>query len=365
MIAAGGTGGHIFPGLAVAEAIRRKSPETPISFLGTRRGLESRLIPEAGFELDFVDMVPFSGSDRLKIPYAAARSVFQTGRIIRERSVAAGLGMGGYASFPLAMAARLWRVPFLVHESGATIGKANLLAARLTPHVALAFGSVHGALPRAVKPRIVGMPLRETPKGPDRTARQPLARKRLGVPSDRRLLLVAGGSQGAASLNRLALDLARRWKGSTAFAILLKTGPKHQSTIVENIEREGLGDTITSVEFIERMEDAYAAADLAVTRAGAGTVAELAVQGLPAILVPYPHAPGDHQTLNAKELVDAGGALLVRDRDLMPSKVGSMIESILSDPGRLDQMCQSSLSVARPNAAQDLAAWVLELAEHR
>lgn len=367
VVAAGGTGGHIYPGLALAEAVRALSPESRVAFVGTARGLEKDLIPAAGYPLHLVDMVPMTGRTALRLPVALPRATLQARAVLREEGAAVVVGMGGYASLPAVAAARLTRTPALVHESGAVPGRANQVAARLTRRVALAFPPVPGSgwPPAHVEARVVGMPLGPGLAGFDRDRLRSEGRSALGLADGTKLVLVNGGSQGAASLNRLAIGLARRWQGRTNVRILLKAGARHHEAVEAELADADPAGVVDLVRFIDRMDHAYAASDVAVCRAGAGTVAELAVVGLPAVLVPYPHAPSDHQAHNAGALVEAGGALLVRDDVATAEDVGPLLEERLDDPARLDGMRSSLRNVAHPHAAEALATWALELAGTR
>lgn len=361
VIAAGGTGGHIYPGLAVADALRRADPSTRISFLGTTRGLETTLIPEAGFELHLVDMVPFAGRAAALLPVALVRATLQARAILRRQHADVAVGMGAYVSIPLVIAARLAGVPSLIHESGAVPGRANLAAARLTGNVATAFAEAATAFPRSADVRTVGMPLATGLDAFDRPRLRDEARKAYGVDDDTLLVLVNGGSQGAASLNRLAVELARRWSERGDVRILLKAGPRDHDRTEAALASDGGGHLVELTRFIERMDHAYAAADVAVCRPGAGTVAELAVVGLPAVLVPYPHAPFDHQARNAAALVDAGAALMVRDHEASAEVVGPLLERVLDDRSELDRMRAGLAGLAHPHAADVMAAWALDL----
>lgn len=363
VIAAGGTGGHIYPGLALAEAIRSARPDAEVLFVGTSRGLETRLIPDAGWELALVDMVPLAGQSALRLPLALVRSTTQAWRILRNVSASVAVGMGGYAAVPLMLAARPARVPGLIHESGAIPGRANLLAARFTPNVALAFHQARRAFPPRVETRTVGMPLDRALSEFDRSQLRPEARAAFGLADDVTMILVNGGSQGAASLNRLAVGLAERWRDRSDIRILLKAGSAHEQAVAAELASNGGARVVELTRYIERMDHAYAAADFAICRAGAGTVAELAVVGLPAILVPYPHAPYDHQAVNARTLVDEGGAIMIRDEEAFPATVGPMLEERLANPSALLAMQRGLHAVARPHAAEELAEWVLTLAQ--
>ncbi len=363
VIAAGGTGGHIYPGLALAEALRATAPGCRITFVGTARGLEGRLVPEAGHTLELYTMLQFNnqGWRKVLVPAALARGSLQARAILRQVGADVAISMGGYSGVPLVLGARLARVPVAIHEPGSVPGQANRLAARFTPHVATSF-------PDTVFPgrqaRCTGYPLRGEILRFDRAALRAEARAAYGLSDDQRMILVTGGSQGALSLNRLALGLAERWAGAgrTDVRIVLKPGSRTHDEIAAALAGNPGRDLVELVGYIERMDLAYAAADLAICRAGAGTLAELAVVGLPSILVPLPHHEHDEQAHNAEPLVRAGGALMVRDHEATADVVGPLIEERLDDPTLLEAMRRGMHASARPQAAADLAAWLLELA---
>ena len=361
VIAAGGTGGHIFPGLALADALRRADPDIEVSFVGTRRGLEKTLIPRAGYPLDFVDMVPFTGRGKALLPFALVRSAWQARRLLRTTGAHVAVGMGGYASIPLILGARLAGVPSLIHESGAVAGRANRVAALLTRNIAVAFDEAAAVFKG--KARTVGMPLNPQIAAFDRSRLRAEARAAFAVPEGTTMVLVSGGSQGSVRLNDAAIGLAARWRGRDDVRIVLKAGEAHADGVRRRIEEEsGTRELVQLVTFFERMDHAYAAADLMLSRAGAGTVAELAAVGLPSILVPYPYAPDDHQAVNASVLTKVGAAVMVRDAEASPEVLGPVIEDLLDHPDKLQAMGEATRKVARPHAAEELAQWVMELA---
>jgi UDP-N-acetylglucosamine--N-acetylmuramyl-(pentapeptide) pyrophosphoryl-undecaprenol N-acetylglucosamine transferase len=361
VIAAGGTGGHIYPGLALADALRRVSPDSLVSFVGTRRGLEGEIIPRAGYELDVVDMVPFVGANRLVLPGALLRAGGQCRRLLRRRGAQIAVGMGGYASAPLVLGARWARLPALIHESGAVPGKANLLAARMTPHIATAFPAAARAFPGRT-PRVTGMPLAEEFSTFDRDQMRAAAREELGLPRDAFVLFVMGGSQGAARLSTAAVELGGRWRDRDDIHILLKIGARAGTEVDEQIAALGADKVVHRVAYLDHMGSAYAAADAALCRAGAGTVAELAATGLPAVLVPYPFATGDHQRENAAELIAAGSAVVVPDAEATADRIGPLVEDLVADRSKLAAMAEGARAAGRPDAADVLARWVLDLA---
>lgn len=362
VIAAGGTGGHIYPGLALAEAIRRACAATSVSFVGTARGMEGDLVPKAGYELDLVHMVPFNDQGWRKglVPGSLTRGAFEARRLLRRRGADVAVTMGGYSGVPLVVGARLTGVPAVVHEPGSVPGQANRLAARFTPHVATSFPQTRF---NGREVRHVGYPLAPQMTTFDRERLRPQARAALGLAERTSMILVTGGSQGALSLNRLALGLAERWSARRDVRIVLKAGARTHEQIATALEANPGRHLVELVRYIDRMDHAYAAADVAICRAGAGTVAELAIVQLPSVLVPLAHHEHDEQLHNTAHLVAAGGALLVRDADASADHVGPLLEARLDDPASLAAMREGMAVAARPHAADDLAAWVLELAE--
>ena len=360
VIAAGGTGGHIYPGLALATALRELQPGASITFVGTPKGLEGELIPKAGFDLDLYDMMQFNNQGWRKVlaPGALVRASAQAAAILRRRRADVAVTMGGYSGIPLVIGARLARVPAIVHEPGAVPGQANRLAARFTRHVATSFPGT--AFPgRTV--RHVGYPLQGFITTFDRDALRPEARAALGLDDRCALVLVNGGSQGSLRLNQVALGLAARWEGRDDVRILLKAGARTHDEIAIALSTTAGRELVDLVRYIDRIDHAYAAADVGIHRAGAGTVSELAAVGLPSVLVPVPVLEHDEQAHNAKPLVDSGGAVMVRDHDATADVVGPIVEELLADRARLAAMRKALHETARPDAARELAAWALEL----
>ncbi|MFG2848427.1 glycosyltransferase [Kitasatospora sp. NPDC048296] len=359
VIGAGGTGGHIYPGLALAEALRRADPRAVISFVGTERGLETRLIPEAGYRLHTVDMIPFDaalGLRRYLLPAALLRSARQCREILRAQGAQVAVGMGGYPSAPVIVGARLAGLPSLVHESNAVPGRANRFAARLTPHIALAFDRTRAHLPAGRQVETVGMPLVGAVARLDRAALRAEARRHFAVPEHARLLVFNGGSLGATRLTEAAVDLAERWRHRTDRRLLIKTGP----AALDQVRARLAGNPVArAVPYLDRMDLAYAAADLMVCRAGSATVAELSTLRMPAVLVPYPHAPHDHQTHNARVLSDTGAGLLLPDAECTGERLAALVEPLLADPARPAAMAAAADPGTHADAADLLAAKVL------
>ncbi|MEU6981567.1 UDP-N-acetylglucosamine--N-acetylmuramyl-(pentapeptide) pyrophosphoryl-undecaprenol N-acetylglucosamine transferase [Streptomyces sp. NPDC046371] len=373
VIGAGGTGGHIYPGLALADALRRAAPGATVSFIGTERGLEGRLIPDAGYPLHLVDMIPFDpglGARRFLLPAALLKSAGQAREILRAQGAEVVVGMGGYPSAPAVLGARFAGLPALIHESNAVPGRANRFAARVTPHVAVAFDVSRSHLHGGQNARTTGMPIAAGIAGlaalpirsGAREARRAEARRRLGVPEGRRLVVFNGGSLGAARLTEAALGLAELWRGRDDVHLVVKTGPAALADARLRLTTGGGERVARAVPYLDAMAEVYAAADLMVCRAGSATVAELAATGVPAVLVPYPYAPGDHQTHNARVLTDPGAGLLLPDAETTADRLASLIAPLLDAPARLSAMAGAAAPGPHAHAADLLAAEVLRLA---
>ncbi|MFE6814539.1 undecaprenyldiphospho-muramoylpentapeptide beta-N-acetylglucosaminyltransferase [Streptomyces sp. NPDC057677] len=365
VIGAGGTGGHIYPGLALAEALRRADPDAVISFIGTERGLETTLIPAAGYRLHTVDMIPFDpalGAKRFLLPAALLRSGAQARSVLRTQKAQVVVGMGGYPSAPAIVGAKMAGLPSVIHESNAVPGRANQFAARLTEHLTVAFDGSRAHLSGGERARTVGMPIAASLAALDRPALREEARRAFGIPEGARVVLFNGGSLGAARLTAAAVDLAARWQHRGDVHLLIKTGPAALADTRRRLIDAGAGPVAQAVPYLDRMDLAYAVADLVVCRAGSATIAELATTGVPAVLVPYPHAPGDHQTHNARVLSDAGAAHLLPDAETTADRLAALIDPLLAHPSRLAVMGRAADPGNHARAADLLAETVIRLA---
>jgi UDP-N-acetylglucosamine--N-acetylmuramyl-(pentapeptide) pyrophosphoryl-undecaprenol N-acetylglucosamine transferase len=321
-----------------------------VTFAGSPDRVESRLVPEAGFELDTfsVSGLPRRPSvELLRAVVRAARAPFACGRILARRGPDVVLGGGGYVAGPMVLAARLRGIPAALTEADAHLGLANRLAAPFARRVFLAY-AVPGR--DGAKYRVVGRPIPAAHLGADRSE----ARTRFGLPLDRPVLAVFGGLAGARALNELA---AETW-GETGPALLHVSGERDYEAIRPRIRR---ADYVL-VSQTESFGDALAAADLAISRAG-GTVWELAAAGTPAILVPYPYATSGHQALNARHFARGGGAILVDESEL--ARVPALAEELLAERARLDLMSEAMRRLARPDAADAIADDLIRLARGR
>jgi UDP-N-acetylglucosamine--N-acetylmuramyl-(pentapeptide) pyrophosphoryl-undecaprenol N-acetylglucosamine transferase len=370
LIAGGGTAGHVFPAIAVAHELRRQAPDVEPVFIGVPDRLEARLVPDAGFRIHLVQTVsvPRRPSPRLlALPAALRASVAQCRALIESEQAVAAVTFGGYVSFPLDRAARRAGLPLVIHEQNSVPGLTNRVAARWAARVALTFpGSAHH-FPASERCVVTGNPVRREVLELDRDARRAAARASFGLDPDRPTLLVFGGSQGASSLNRAVLEAHGRWDGLD-LQILHAAGRTNHAAMVaawERAQSSGAGPTVRLHAFIEDMSAAYAAADLVVCRAGATSIAELTALGLPAVLVPYPHATGDHQTHNAQALERAGGASVIADDELDGASLVAVAAPLLGDTDRYARMAQASRGFGRPDAASNVARLVLDLLDRQ
>ncbi len=359
LIAGGGTAGHTNPGIAVAKALvdAGLEPEN-IRFAGSERGNESVLVPEAGFE---IDVLPGRGIVRnisktsLVAVLANFRGLGQSISLVKRLDPAVVLCLGGYAAFGPSVAAVIRRIPLVITEQNARASAVNRTLGRFAKVCALPYPDTD--LPNGV---LTGNPIRPEVVAAVRRAEPDEARHKLGIPTDRVVLAVWAGSLGARSVNIAIRDLAERWRHRDDLAIYHVVGRRDWPEFSANPPDIGeLGISYTAVEYENSMPDLLAAADFALTRAGASTTAELAVAGLPALMVPLPSAPRDHQRANAQELLHAGGGMVISDSVLNAPGIEALLGPILVDDNKLNAMAVAAASVARPDAAREVAALVL------
>jgi UDP-N-acetylglucosamine--N-acetylmuramyl-(pentapeptide) pyrophosphoryl-undecaprenol N-acetylglucosamine transferase len=360
VLAGGGTGGHIEPMLALADALQRRAEldggGLRITCLGTARGMETRLVPARGYDLRLIPPVPLPRRltvDLLRVPGRVRRAVGETRALLAELGADVVVGFGGYVALPAYLAARRAGVPIVVHEQNALPGLANRIGARLAARVGVTMPGTR--LPKAEH---VGMPLRRALTSLDRPGLRKEAREVFGLDADRPTLLVVGGSQGAASLNRAVTGAADALTGA-GVQVLLARGPKNTDVAVP--DRPAGRAPFVVVDYLERMDLAYSAADLVLCRSGAVTVAELSAVGLPAAFVPLPIGNGE-QRRNALPVVEAGGGLLVEDAELTPAWISAHLVPLLTDPAALAGYALHAAAAGVPDADERLADMVLEAA---
>ena len=356
VITGGGTGGHVYPALALADAlVARGHPRETVRFVGARRGLEARVVPEAGYA---IDLLPGRGLQRrvtaanLRAGWDTLTAFARARSIVRQSRPAVVVGVGGYASLPTLVAARLQRIPAVVHEQNAAPGLANRVAVRMGARAAVSLPGtpLRGAV-------LTGNPVREE-----------IAAVRRDPDPARPLVTVFGGSLGAGRLNDAALGLYERWRDRTDVGVHHVTGPRNHEVCAARLAASRRPSDTLDYELVgyeDHMERLYARTTLAVCRAGAITVAELAAAGVPSVLVPLPGAPGDHQTRNADALVGAGAAVVVPDAECDATRLDAELRGLLADPARLAAMSANGRTLGRPDAAARLADVVEEVARER
>jgi UDP-N-acetylglucosamine--N-acetylmuramyl-(pentapeptide) pyrophosphoryl-undecaprenol N-acetylglucosamine transferase len=367
LLTGGGTAGHVLPAIATAQALQRIDPSLRVVFAGRANSIEERLVAAAGFEFEPVRAVALprrAALQLLRVPGRLLVAVRQARALLRTHRVRVVVSFGGYVGLPLALAAR-GRVPLLLHEQNARPGVANRRTARSARHVAVSFPSSAERFPAPERCRFIGNPVQERLRGLDRAARRVAAGQRLGLDPERSTLLVFGGSQGARSINRAVAEAAESWQ-EMGLQLLQLTGPRGMDEALEawrwsGVDPEAQDSPVRLVAYLEDMSDAYAVADLVVCRAGATSIAELSVLGLPSILVPYPHATADHQRHNAAALVASGAAVAIADDELDAATLTTAVRQLIADPIRRASMGRAARAWARPDAAEGMAAMILEV----
>ena len=357
VVAGGGTAGHIEPALALADAVMRLRPDARVVALGTKRGLETSIVPQRGYQLELIPPVPMPRKPTpalLKLPMNVRNSIKVTRAVLERVGANVVVGFGGYVALPAYLAARN-RIPIVVHEANARAGLANKVGARYAVKVAAAVPN--SGLGNA---EIIGIPLRQSITSLNRAALRAKARAHFGLDPNAPTLLVTGGSQGAQTINR-AVSGAARELADAGIGVLHAYGRKN-TIVVQNDQASRGAPPYVAVPYLEQMDLALAAADMTVCRSGAMTVAEVSAVGLPAVFVPLPIGNGE-QSLNATAVVEAGGGILVPDAELTPAKVAELVIPILTDPRRLNTMSQAAMGSGSKTAADVLARMVLEAAK--
>lgn len=357
----GGTGGHLYPCLAVAEQLREAHPSAQVLFLGARRGLDQPILDRLDLPRELIGARPLPYGLSLRLPLAALclpGSVVQAGSALDDFQPDALFTTGGYVAAGVLPAAWLLNVPIVLHDSDALTGRANRLLARLADFVTVAFESAVRRLAQR-DPVFCGQPVRAAVRQADRAE----SAQALGLSPEARTLLVTGGSRGAQSLNLALVAALERLLVLDGVQVLHVCGEMGHERVRSELRRRGLEDVegYHLRPYLHDMPSALACADLALCRAGGNTVAELAARGLPAIIVPYPYAAA-HQQANAAPLVEAGAAILVPDHELTPQVLIDHVTAILLDEDRRRKMAEAARTVDRPHAAADIAALLVQAA---
>jgi UDP-N-acetylglucosamine--N-acetylmuramyl-(pentapeptide) pyrophosphoryl-undecaprenol N-acetylglucosamine transferase len=353
LIAGGGTGGHLYPALAIADEIKKQRPDAEFLFVGTRDKIEARVVPQRGYRFAAIWISGFHRSlsrTNLLFPIKVVVSLVQSFFLIRKFQPDAIVGTGGYVCGPILYVGRLFRIPTFIHESNSYPGVTTRMLAGRATKVFTAFDVTNKWLKQTVNVELVGTPTRSSLEQVSRKG----AIEFFGLDARKQTVLVFGGSLGAGSVNRALTTIAPAL-AATNIQLIWQTGEKDYQGVKDKVGGSAVG-WIGS--YIDRMEYAYAAADIVISRSGATTIAELTRIGKAAILVPYPFAAADHQTMNAKSMAERGAAVVVSD-----SNVGQILEGVvrelLADPARRKAMEQASKSLGRANAGEVIASEIL------
>lgn len=374
LLVGGGTAGHVLPAVATAGALRRLRPELSVAFAGLPGSLEERIVGGTGYAFHPIEAVPLPrrpSRDLLRLAPRLVRSLRSARALLDQEHVGAVVSFGGYVALPVSLAAR-GRVPLVLHEQNSRPGLANRLGSRAADHVAVTFASSAEQLRVRGRVHVTGNPVQERLRDLDVIARRPDARTRLGLDLARPTLLAFGGSQGARSINRAVVGAFAAWR-ALGLQVVHVTGPNdHEESMTRwrevGVDPEGDGDgpvnsAVRVVPFLDDMADAYAAADIVVGRAGATSIAELTVLGIPSVLVPYPHATAQHQQANADALRRAGAAVVIDDAELSPDALATAVGGIVGAPGRAGAMALAARAWGRPDAAEAVALLVVDVLE--
>jgi UDP-N-acetylglucosamine--N-acetylmuramyl-(pentapeptide) pyrophosphoryl-undecaprenol N-acetylglucosamine transferase len=357
VLAGGGTGGHIYPLLAFADALRRAFPEVRITTLGSPKGMENEIIPAAGYDLRVIPAFQLPRAlnlNLLRTPDRMWKSAHAAGKVIDEVQADVVVGFGGYVSVPAYLAAWRRELPIVIHEVNVPPGVANRMGMKFTKHVAVGFPHQIEQVESLRRARLVGVPLRRSIAGLDRAAMRDAARERFGLRPDLPVLFVSGGSAGARSIN-LAVVGAAKELADAGIQVLHAIGARNEPVAPPS----DLPVPYVTLTYLSEMELGYAAADLMLCRGGAMTCAEVAAVGLPAVYVPYPHS-NQEQKRNAVPVVEAGGGLLVDDGELSPQWIERTIVPLVRDPARLAEMGAAAAGYGRRDGDEALREFVLE-----
>ncbi len=357
----GGTGGHIYPAIAIADEIKKRYPDADILFVGAERGLEKKLVPQRGYP---IRLIPVTGFDRknllknVKVIRKLMAGNRLAGKIIADFRPDFVVGTGGYASAPIVRTAQRMKIPTYIHEQNAYPGVSNKLLEKGSRKVFLGFAKAAEHFRMQEKLVVSGNPVRDEFMEPDRKK----AREKLGLPQEDFVLLAFGGSQGAGRINKAMISAIRRYNGQEGMRICLGAGSYYHAAILESFREEGLvlAGNISIMEYIDDMASYLAAADLVVSRSGALTVAETTVSGTPAVFIPSPMVTGNHQYYNALAVAEAGGAIIIEEKELEDERLIERIEELKADPETLREMAAKSRACAPVKASKMICDSILE-----
>lgn len=357
LMTCGGTGGHIYPAVAIAKALQAGDQSIDILFVGAEYGMEKELIPREGFRLETIKVTGLSRSN----PIAAARSLWQaTAGLLRARAIIkkfkpdVAIGTGGYVSGPAIMAASLAGIPTLIHEQNAYPGLTTRLLSRFASTVAVSHDLAVARLPRAKNIVVTGLPIRPDFYQTDKVQ----ARRQLELPADAFIILAVGGSGGAERINQVVCQVAPHLLANKEIVLLQVSGARYYEGVTATAAALGQGQVWRNrwqiIRFMQDMPSALAAADIVISRAGASTLEEIAAVGVPAIVVPSPHVTDNHQEHNAAALVAQGAAIMILDKELTKTSLLTSIDGLIENQAKLLAMASASRKASHPQATSDL-----------
>lgn len=361
ILTGGITGGHIYPALAIGDKFREKYPDCEILYVGNEHGMEKDIVPAHGFDLKLVKSRSVDRTNVLKLAetlWVTEYGKSQTYRIMKKFKPDIIVSTGSYVSVPVVLAAHKYGAKVFIHEQNAYPGMANKYLAKYADTVFLGFRDAGRYFKNRKKLMYSGNPVRKEFYGRDRSE----ARKALGIPENDFVIMVFGGSQGAEALNDAAEALIRKYGDRPETTIIFGTGKRYYDQVRREMELQGMKsrENVRVIPYITDMANALAAADVAISRSGALSVAEITMSGCPAIFIPSPNVTGDHQYYNAKAVVDCGGAIIVREDADTPDRVVNVLKELFSDPDLVSTMSEKSLACAPVNATDIIYKRIME-----
>ena len=366
IVSGGGTGGHIYPAITIINTIREKCPEAEFLYVGTQRGLEADIVPKEGLPFATVDLQGFERSitprNILRVGKAMV-AVTKAAKIVRDFRPDAVIGTGGYVCGPVLMAASFLQVPTMIQEQNVLPGITNKMLSHLVNRIAVGSEAALPAFPPD-KAVYTGNPIRRAVM----EARRDEGAEAFGFDPTKKTVLISGGSRGARAINRAMVGVLAKAAENPEVQMLHATGAKEYDDVMSRLKEAGLAELpehLKVVPYLYNMPQAQAMADLAVFRAGATGLSELTARGIPSILVPYPYAAENHQEFNARALEKAGAAKVILNRELTVETLGAALDELLADGEGLRKMAEASKQLGRPEAADEIAEMVLELAQGR
>lgn len=357
----GGTGGHIYPAIAIADAIRAHDPEAEILYLGSKGGLEVDIVPKAGLNIEFVPSMWIDRSNVARIIETVHKNLkgIRTARKIMKRfKPDVVIGTGGYVCFPVIYAGHRYGARCFIHEQNAFPGVANKSLERFVNKVFLGFGEASEYFHEPEKHVVVGNPVRASFAEAERTA----AREKLGIPQEDFVIFSFGGSQGAERINEVVFELMKQVNGEQGVTLIFGTGSRYYDEVLARAKEEGVepAPNVRVQSYIDDMPDVLAAADIIISRAGALSVAETCVSGRGSILIPSPNVTGNHQFFNAKSVADHGGAILIEEKDLTADRLIKEVEALKKDPEKVREMGRIASECVPHDAAERIYASIME-----